>query len=173
MPSNDSRGPSLTTPGEGVAASGSTFDRDFLVSDAVTTAARLQQTVSSGAVVVGERTYRLTREVIEYRELPPVAVKGKAAPLAVWQAVAPLPERPESRRIAAPLIGRHGELGVLRHLYERTREEGLVHQVTVLGQAGVGKSRLLREVPAGGRGGGPPPPVVRGGGGGVGGGGGP
>jgi len=148
--------------GEVVAASGSTFDRDFLVSDAVTTAARLQQTVSSGAVVVGERTYRLTREVIEYRELPPVAVKGKAAPLAVWQAVAPLPERPESRRIAAPLIGRHGELGVLRHLYERTREEGLVHQVTVLGQAGVGKSRLLREFLAEVRDGDPPPLVLRG-----------
>ncbi len=148
--------------GEVVAASGSTFDRDFLVSDAVTTAARLQQTVSSGAVVVGERTYRLTRDVIEFRELPPVAVKGKEAPLAVWQAVAPLPERPEMRRIAAPLIGRHGELGVLRHLYERTREEGLVHLATVLGQAGVGKSRLLREFLAEVRDGNPPPLVLRG-----------
>ncbi len=148
--------------GEVVAASGSTFDRDFLVSDAVTTAARLQQTVSSGAVVVGERTYRLTRDVIEYRELSPMAVKGKDVPLTVRQAVAPLPERSEVRRIAAPLIGRHGELGVLRHLYERSREEGLVHLVTVFGQAGVGKSRLLREFLAEVRDGDPPPLVLRG-----------
>ncbi|HYM91097.1 MAG TPA: adenylate/guanylate cyclase domain-containing protein, partial [bacterium] len=50
--------------GEVVAASGSTFDRDFLVSDAVTTAARLQQTIAPGLVVVGERTHRLTRDAI-------------------------------------------------------------------------------------------------------------
>lgn len=131
--------------GEVVAASGSTFDRDFLISDAVTTAARLQQTVSPGVVVVGERTYRLTRDVIEYRDRPPMEVKGKAIPLRVWEAVGMLPERPEVRRIVAPLVGRHAELGLLRNLYERSCDEAIVHLVTVLGQAGVGKSRLLRE----------------------------
>ncbi|MGQ0548626.1 MAG: AAA family ATPase [Armatimonadota bacterium] len=131
--------------GEVVAASGSTFDRDFLISDAVTTAARLQQTVSPGVVVVGERTYRLTRDVIEYRECPPMEVKGKATPVRVWEAVEPLPERPDVRRIAAPLVGRHAELGLLRNLYQRSCDEAIVHMVTVLGQAGVGKSRLLRE----------------------------
>ncbi len=131
--------------GEVVAASGSTFDRDFLVSDAVTTAARLQQTVSPGTVVVGERTHRLSREVIHYRECPPMEVKGKTLPIQVWEAVEPLPERAEVRRIVAPLIGRHAELGLLRNLHQRTCDEAIVHLVTVLGQAGVGKSRLLRE----------------------------
>jgi len=131
--------------GEVVASSGSTFERDFLVSDAVTTAARLQQTVPAGTVVVGERTYRLTKESIEYHELPPMAVKGKEGSVAVWAAVAPLPEPVEIRRIAAPLVGRHAELGLLRHLYERSRDESLTHLVTLLGQPGVGKSRLLRE----------------------------
>ena len=148
--------------GEVVAASGSTFDRDFLISDAVTTAARLQQTVSPGAVVVGERTHRLTRDVIDYRDLPPLEVKGKTAPLHVWEAIAPAPERPEIRRIAAPLVGRHGELGLLRSLYQRSRDEALVHLVTVIGQPGVGKSRLLREFLAEVRDTDPPPLVLRG-----------
>ncbi|MGH2427092.1 MAG: adenylate/guanylate cyclase domain-containing protein, partial [bacterium] len=100
--------------GEVVAASGSTFERDFLVSDAVTMAARLQQNVPAGTIVVGERTYRLTKESIEYHELPLMTVKGKEGPVAVWAAVAPLPESAEIRRITAPLVGRHAELGLLR-----------------------------------------------------------
>lgn len=148
--------------GEVVAASGSTFERDFLVSDAVTTAARLQQTVAPGTVVVGERTHRLTRDAIEYRELPPMAVKGKEAPLAVWSALAALPEPSEARTVAAPLVGRHGELGLLRSLYRRSYEESRVHLVTVLGGPGVGKSRLLRELVAELRDTDPKPLVLRG-----------
>ena len=131
--------------GEVVAASGSTFDRDFLISDAVTTAARLQQTVTPGTVVVGERTYRLTRESIEYHDLPPMQVKGKDEAVPVWAATRALPEPSDVRRIAAPLVGRHGELALLRHLYQRTHEDGLLHLVTLMGQPGIGKSRLLRE----------------------------
>lgn len=132
--------------GEVVAASGSTFDRDFLISDAVTTAARIQQTMAPGSVAVGERTYGLTRSVIEYRALAPLEVKGKADRLQVWEAVAPLPRVSEVRPHAAPLIGRRGDLSLLRQLCERSAREGLVQLVTVLGQPGVGKSRLLREL---------------------------
>ncbi|HXF81543.1 MAG TPA: AAA family ATPase [bacterium] len=131
--------------GEVVAATGSTFERDFLVSDTVTTAARLQQSVPPGGVVVGERTYRLTNSSIEYRELPPLQVKGKSGAVRVWAAVAALPERGEIRRITAPLIGRQGELAILRSLYRRSRDEGRAHLVTIIGDPGVGKSRLLRE----------------------------
>ncbi|MGH2437871.1 MAG: tetratricopeptide repeat protein [bacterium] len=148
--------------GEVVAATGSTFERDFLVSDAVTTAARLQQNVPAGTIVVGERTHRLTKDTIEYDQLPPITVKGKEAPLAIWSAVKPLPESVEIRRITAPLVGRHAELGLLRHLYERSRDEGLIHLVTVLGQVGVGKSRLLREFLAEMRDSESPPLVLRG-----------
>ncbi len=148
--------------GEVVAASGSTFDRDFLVADAVTTGARIMQGVGPGTVVVGERTYRATKDVIDYDPLPPLTVKGKSAPLMAWKALAPLPEAPEIRRMAAPLIGRHGELGLLRHLYQRSREERLVQIVTILGQAGVGKSRLLREFLAEVRDTDPAPLVLRG-----------
>ncbi len=148
--------------GEVVAASGSTFDRDFLVSDAVTTAARLQQTVAPGTVIVGDRTYRSTRDAIEYRGMPPLGVKGKDAPVEVWTAVAPLPERADIKRATAPLVGRHAELGLLRHLYQRSREEERPHLVTIFGQPGVGKSRLLREFLAEVRELAPPPLVLRG-----------
>jgi class 3 adenylate cyclase/tetratricopeptide (TPR) repeat protein len=148
--------------GEVVAASGSTFDRDFLVSDAVTSAARLQQSVSPGTVVVGERTYRLTRHAIEYTALPPLEVKGKAEALAVWQAVAPLPDRADVRRVTAALVGRHGELGILRYLYSRSRDERVAQLVTIFGQPGVGKSRLVREFLAEARDGQPAPVVLRG-----------
>jgi class 3 adenylate cyclase len=131
--------------GEVVASTGSTFDRDFLISDAVTTAARLQQTVSAGTVVVGERTHRLTSGSIEYDDLPPMQVKGKEHAIHVWAAVRALPEPSDVRRIAAPLVGRHGELALLRHLYQRTHDEGRLHLVTLMGQPGIGKSRLLRE----------------------------
>ena len=148
--------------GEVVAESGSTFQRDFLVSDAVTTAARLQQTVAAGTVVVGERTYRLTKDSIEYRDLPPLPVKGKEIPLSIWAAVAALPERAEIRRITAPLVGRHGELGILQSLYQRSRDDGRVHLVTITGEPGVGKSRLLREFLAEVRDREPRPLVLRG-----------
>jgi len=148
--------------GEVVAASGSTFDRDFLVSDAVTTAARLQQTVAAGTVVVGERTYRLTKESIEYHDLAPMQVKGKDEALSVWAATRALPEPSDVRRIAAPLVGRHGELALLRHLYQRTHEDGRLHLVTLMGQPGIGKSRLLREFLAEIREAVPAPLVLRG-----------
>jgi len=131
--------------GEVVAASGSTFDRDFLISDAVTTAARIQQTAMPGSVVVGARTYRLTHNAITYRELPVMDVKGKTAPLRVWEAVAPTPEGRDARPADGPFIGREEDLALLHHVFERARADALVHHVTLLGQPGVGKSRLLRE----------------------------
>jgi len=148
--------------GEVVAESGSTFQRDFLVSDTVTTAARLQQTVPAGTIVVGERTHRLTKETIEYRDLPPITVKGKQAALKAWAALAALPERADIRRITAPLVGRHGELGILRSLYQRSRDDTRVHLVTIVAEPGVGKSRLLREFLAEVRDTEPRPPVLRG-----------
>lgn len=141
--------------GEVVARSGSTFDRDFLVSDAVTTAARIQQTIPPGAVVVADRTYRLTRHAIHYEELPPLPVKGKAAPLRVWAATAVRADRP-GPETEAPLVGRVFELSLLRQFYARTLAARVPHLVTLLGQPGVGKSRLLREFVADLRREGPP-----------------
>jgi predicted ATPase/class 3 adenylate cyclase len=148
--------------GEVVAASGSTFDRDFLVSDAVTTAARLQQASEPGSVVVGERTYRLTQSAIEYRSMPPLDAKGKTRPLAAWRVIRVLLDRSEGGEPTAPLVGRSSDLSLVQALYARARDHHVANLVTILGQPGVGKTRLLREFLAGVRGVDPPPTVLRG-----------
>ena len=100
-------------------------------------------------MTVGESTFRATREAIAYDELEPLTLKGKAEPVPAWEATGLLGERPAHRpslRTGAPLIGRDEEQALLLSLAERVDREGRPHLVTVIGQAGVGKSRLLREL---------------------------
>ncbi|HEX6601545.1 MAG TPA: adenylate/guanylate cyclase domain-containing protein, partial [Solirubrobacterales bacterium] len=119
-----------------------------VVGDAVNVAARLQAAARPGTVTVGEGTHRATRDVFSYTELEPLSLKGKAQPVPAWEAGEALTEGPAHRaapRTAAPLIGREEESSLLLSLAERVGREGRPHVVTVIGQAGVGKSRLLRE----------------------------
>ena len=125
-------------------------ERDlFVTGDAVNTAARLQSTAEPGSIVVGPTAYASTRGLIEYEELPAQALKGKRLPVASWRAV-----RVRSRRggiraplgIEAPLIGRDEELALLKETIRRTEATGRPHLVTVLGEAGVGKTRLIWEL---------------------------
>jgi class 3 adenylate cyclase len=123
--------------GEGMAAG-----------DVVNTTARLQTAAPVNGILVGERTFRATREVIEYRAAPPVTAKGKREPVSAWEAVrarAGLGDRfwPAAR---TALAGRDRELGVLRDALARVREERSVQLVTVAGVPGIGKSRLLYEL---------------------------
>jgi class 3 adenylate cyclase/tetratricopeptide (TPR) repeat protein len=125
-------------------------ERDlFVTGDAVNTAARLQQAAAPGSVVVGPAAYAATREVIDYEELPAAILKGKALPTAAWRALAVKARRGGRRAplgIEAPIIGRDEELGLLKDTLRRTVAESRPHLVTVLGAAGVGKSRLTWEL---------------------------
>jgi len=125
-------------------------ERDRIVTgDAVNTAARLQQIALPGAIAVGPFTYAATREVVEYEELPPTALKGKALPVAAWRAVAVKARRGGVRPslgIEAPLIGRDEEIALIKETVRRTVADGRPHLVTVIGSAGVGKSRLTWEL---------------------------
>src|SRR4051812_22722545 len=120
-----------------------------VIGDAVNVAARLQSAARPGTVTVGERTYRATADAFEYTELEPLVLKGKSEPVPAWEAVCPTALQPVGRpvplRPPAPLIGRDFEAGLLESLFERVVREGRPHLVTVIGQAGVGKSRLLAE----------------------------
>jgi class 3 adenylate cyclase/predicted ATPase len=119
-----------------------------VVGDTVNVAARLQAAARPGTVTVGEGTYRATRDAFSYAELEPLSLKGKSRPVPAWEAGEAHTLGPAHRaapRTAAPLIGREEESGLLLSLAERVGREGRPHLVTVLGQAGVGKSRLLRE----------------------------
>jgi class 3 adenylate cyclase/tetratricopeptide (TPR) repeat protein len=125
-------------------------ERDRIVTgDAVNTAARLQQVAAPGTIAVGPFTYGATRDVVEYEELPPTALKGKALPVAAWRAVGVKARRGGVRPslgLEAPLIGRDGEMALIKETVRRTVADGRPHLVTVIGSAGVGKSRLTWEL---------------------------
>ena len=136
--------------GEALVALDRGSDSEGVVGDVVNTAARLQGVAPVNGVVVGEATWRATRALFEYDQLDPVMVKGKADPVPIWRVLrarsrpgVDLAERP-----ATPLIGRGDELETLERCYRRAFTGHAVQLVTVLGEPGVGKSRLLRELAA-------------------------
>jgi class 3 adenylate cyclase len=122
--------------GEGMAAG-----------DVVNTTARLQAAAPVNGVLVGETTYRATRNEIELREHEPVEAKGKVEPLAVWEAVeARARVATEAVSTMAPLVGRERELDQLLDAFERARQESSPQLVTLVGVPGIGKSRLVHEL---------------------------
>jgi class 3 adenylate cyclase/tetratricopeptide (TPR) repeat protein len=116
--------------------------------DVVNTTARLQSAAPTNGIVVGETTYRATAETIEYREHEPVEAKGKAEPVPVWE-VAQARARfgvdlaPERR---TALVGRERELQLLVGTLQRARHQRSLELVTLVGVAGMGKSRLVGEL---------------------------
>jgi class 3 adenylate cyclase/tetratricopeptide (TPR) repeat protein len=132
----------------GEVLAGAVGDAYTVVGDTVNVASRLQSAARPGSVTVGERTMRATDAAVEYSALEPLELKGKAERVPAWEAVGLIAEH-SVRRVApaseSPLVGRQQELGALDSLYERVVREGTSHLVTVVGEAGVGKSRVLRE----------------------------
>src|SRR2546423_4738671 len=118
----------------------------FVTGDAVNVAERLERSAAPGEVVVAEETCRLTRDAIEVEPLGPLVVKGKAEPLRASRLLSVMPVAPgHARRSDSPIVGRVGELELLRQAFGRAVSEQACHFFTVLGAAGVGKSRLLSE----------------------------
>jgi class 3 adenylate cyclase len=109
--------------------------------DVVNTAARLQTAAPVGGVLVGEETYRATRDAILYSPAEPVEAKGKEERVPAWVALREA-RSPGERSLGGPLIGRDAELDVLRGTWERVAGERTSQLVTVIGPAGVGKTRL-------------------------------
>jgi class 3 adenylate cyclase/tetratricopeptide (TPR) repeat protein len=132
----------------GEVLAGAVGETYTVMGDTVNVAARLQSAARPGSVTVGERTMRASEGAVRYRTLEPLELKGKAAPVPAWEAVSLTAEQPVGRVAPAhesPLVGRREELAVLESLYERVLEEGTPQLVTLIGEAGVGKSRVLRE----------------------------
>jgi len=116
--------------------------------DAVNTAARLQGTAGSGQVLVSQSTYALTQHAFAFESLGDVALKGKAEPIAVYAALAVV-AKPSSadgliHETEMPLRGRDRELRDLLAAFEGMLE-GQTQVVTLVGEAGAGKTRLLGE----------------------------
>lgn len=125
-------------------------ERDrFVTGDPVNVAARLQAAAEPGTVIVDASTYAATRDVVDYEELASIDLKGKALPVAAWRAVTVKAGRGGRRGrpgLQAPLVGRDAELALLKETVRRAVADGRPHLVTVVGSAGVGKSRLAWEL---------------------------
>ena len=120
----------------------------FVAGDAINTSARLEASAAPGAVVVGELTYRLTEDVIRYRQLVSVSVKGKSRPLARWQALHPVARvSPDAARgRLSPLVGRDSELAFLTSLLRKVIDARAPQVALIIGEPGIGKTRLVREL---------------------------
>jgi class 3 adenylate cyclase len=129
-----------------VSTGGSYGEQLMVMGDAVNVAARLQQSAEPGKIVVGARTARAVRNEFELRALVPLDLRGKSEPL---EAFAIGDEIPEPQRVSktteAPFIGRAVELQSLVDVFERVKTSSVPHLVTVIGDPGIGKSRLAME----------------------------
>ena len=132
----------------GEVIAGAVGETYTVVGDTVNVASRLQSAARPGSVTVGERTMRASESAVDYERLEPLMLKGKAQPVPAWEAVCLIAEQAVGRVAPAresPLVGRDQELTALETLYGRVLEENTPQLATLIGEAGVGKSRLLRE----------------------------
>jgi DNA-binding SARP family transcriptional activator len=120
----------------------------FVTGDAVNIAARLEQTAAPGEILVGERTATAVGGAFELSDPLKVPAKGKVAGVACRRLLRSVSlARPRGvRGVREPFVGRGNDLDLLEATYERAVQEREPHVVTVLGEAGVGKTRLVREL---------------------------
>ncbi len=121
-----------------------------VMGDTVNLASRLKDVSERGEILVGPDTYRLTAPLFTFKTLEPIRVKGKAEPVQVYR-LAGLKAKPgrvrglETRGISSPLVGRDAESAAIKDCIERLLN-GQGGIVSVIGEAGVGKSRLIAEI---------------------------
>jgi class 3 adenylate cyclase/tetratricopeptide (TPR) repeat protein len=116
---------------------------EAVAGDVVNTTSRMQSLAPLDSVVIGEATLRAVRNRFEVEALPSATVKGKSEPLQVWGVLA---ERAEVETDRTPFVGRHSELATLVERFDDVVRSGSSHVVTVVAEAGVGKSRLVSEL---------------------------
>ena len=134
----------------GEVVAGDPEDGETLVTgDTVNVAARLEQAAEPGEILIGEATFRLVRDVVTVEPVEPLVVRGKEDGVLSWRLLEVVDGAPAfERRPDSPLVGRDGELGQLRQAFEHAVQERRAYLFTVLGGAGIGKSRLARELGA-------------------------
>jgi class 3 adenylate cyclase/tetratricopeptide (TPR) repeat protein len=128
--------------GEVVTSEGGTL----ATGDAVNVAARLEQAAEPGDILIGDATRQLAEGALELERADPIEAKGKSEPLVAYRLLGVRPDTPGfERRFDAPFVGRAGELEQLVQAYARTVRDSSCQLFTVLGPAGMGKSRLVLE----------------------------
>jgi class 3 adenylate cyclase/tetratricopeptide (TPR) repeat protein len=113
--------------------------------DAVNVAARLEQASQPGEILIGEETLGLVRDAVQVERIGQLELKGKAEPVGAHRLISVSGEEGFVRRLNAPMIGRETELRRLRDAFDQAVRDRSCQLFTILGAAGVGKSRLAAE----------------------------
>jgi class 3 adenylate cyclase/tetratricopeptide (TPR) repeat protein len=131
--------------GEVVAGDASGGQR-FATGDAVNVAKRFEEAAPANEILLGETTHWLVRDAVEVEPVEALELKGKGEPVSAYRLLSIEPgAEGRARRLDSPMVGRERERALLERAYERAAGERGCHLFTVLGAAGVGKSRLLAE----------------------------
>ncbi|MEP7041094.1 MAG: adenylate/guanylate cyclase domain-containing protein, partial [Chloroflexota bacterium] len=133
--------------GEAAVTIGAT-NQGIVAGDMVNTASRLQSAAAPGAVLVGEATMRAASTAIAFEEAGEQTLKGKALAIPAWRATAVVAMRGGTGRrelLEPPFVGRDDELRLLKDQFDATARERKSRLITVIGEAGIGKSRLAWE----------------------------
>jgi predicted ATPase/class 3 adenylate cyclase len=134
----------------GEVVAGDPADGQTLVTgDTVNVAARLEQAAGPGEILIGEVTRRLVQEAVSVEPTGPLALKGKEDGVRSWRLLELIEDGQRlARSPDPPLVGRRAELARLLEAFESAVREARPSLFTVLGGAGIGKSRLARELEA-------------------------
>ena len=128
-----------------VVAGDPALGQRLVTGDAVNVAARLEQAAPARQTLIGEPTYRLVKDAVEVEPVEPLELKGKAERVAAYRLVAVHGDEGVARRRESPLVGREQELELLTRSFEEAVSERVPKLVTILGDPGIGKSRLTEE----------------------------
>jgi class 3 adenylate cyclase/tetratricopeptide (TPR) repeat protein len=136
--------------GEAVVALGARREEGegIVTGDVVNIASRLQGVAPVNGIGCSEATYRATERIFDFEELEPVAVKGRTEPLRIYRPLAPRARFGSdlTSTHATPLVGRELEKALLVGTFERAVQQRSCQLVTIVGEPGVGKSRLCAEL---------------------------
>lgn len=132
--------------GEVVANNDPGANQKLATGDAVNVAARLEQAAPENQIYLGDVTYQLVRDAVEVEAVEPLELKGKAQRVPAYRLVSAHGLDGNVRRSDTPIVGRNAELDAVTRVYHEVVDGPAVRMVTVVGDAGVGKSRLVHEV---------------------------
>lgn len=129
-----------------VVAGDATAGHRLVTGDAVNVAARLQQTAQPGEILITAETHLLVRDAVQVEALGEVTVKGRQAPIETFRLIeVDRSAAGHERRLDSPMVGRQRPRRLLDEAFAEVRDERVCHLFTILGSAGVGKTRLVNE----------------------------
>lgn len=129
-----------------VVAGDATAGQRLVTGDTVNVAARLEQAAPENEILIGESTYRLVKDAVQVERVPPLALKGKSEPVPAYRLLAVMAGASGvARRLDAPMVGRRREMARLQETFDNAVRQRRCRLVTIVGSAGVGKSRLTEE----------------------------